>query len=38
MPLRARGLELLSIAIGKGKYQNQWGLVSPTKKKQGQED
>jgi hypothetical protein len=30
MPL---GLELLSIAIGKGKYQNQWELVSLTKKK-----
>jgi len=33
MPLGARGLELLSIAIGKGKYQNRWEPMSPTKKK-----
>jgi hypothetical protein len=35
MPLGARGLDLLSIAIGKGKYQNWWEPMFPTKKKQG---
>jgi hypothetical protein len=37
MPLATRGLELPSIAIGNGKYQNRWKLVS-NKKKQCQED